>query len=39
MPDLIILVECNHFAEKRKDTFSKRNVVESFRLYLKESIL
>ena len=38
-----ILVECNHFAEKWKDVFGKRNVMESFRfhptlilLYLKE---
>ena len=38
-----ILVECNHVAEKRKDIFGKRNVMESFRfhstlilLYLKE---
>ena len=38
-----ILVECNRFAEKRKDIFGKRNVMESFRfhptlilLYLKE---
>ena len=36
-------MECNHFAEKTKDTFRKRNVIESFRfhptlilLYLKE---
>ena len=41
-----ILVECTHFAKKRKDVFGKRNVVESFRfhptlilLYLKESVL
>ena len=26
-----ILKECNHFAEKRKDIFRKRNVVESFK--------
>ena len=25
-----ILVECNHFAEKRKDVFGNRNVMESF---------
>ena len=38
-----ILVECNHFAEKRTDVFGKRNVMESFRfhptlilLYIKE---
>ena len=41
-----ILVECNQFAEKRKDIFGKRDVVELFRfnptlilLYLKESVL
>ena len=27
-----ILVECNHFAEERKDTFG-RDVVESFRFH------
>ena len=26
-----ILVECNHFAQERKDIFGKRDVVESFR--------
>ena len=26
-----ILVECNHFAQERKDIFGRRNVVESFR--------
>ena len=38
-----ILVECNHFARKRKDIFGRRDVVESFRchptlivLYLKQ---
>ena len=41
-----ILVECNHFAENRKDIFGKRNVVELFRFhptlilsYLKVSVL
>ena len=28
-----ILVACNHFAEKRKVIFGKRNVVESFRFH------
>ena len=28
-----ILVECNHFAQERKDIFGKRDVVESFRLH------
>ena len=28
-----ILVKCNHFVEKRKDIFGKRNVVESFRFH------
>ena len=39
----IVLVEWNHFAEKRKDIFGGRDVVESFRFqptlilfYLKE---
>ena len=27
------MVECNHFAEKRKDIFGKRNVMESFRFH------
>ena len=27
-------VECNHFAEKRKDIFGERNVMESFRFHL-----
>ena len=27
-----ILVECNHFAQERKDIFGRRDVVESFRL-------
>ena len=37
-----ILVECNHFAQERKDIFGRRDVVESFRfhpiivLFLKE---
>ena len=26
-----ILVECNHFAQERKDIFGTRDVVESFR--------
>ena len=26
-----ILVECNHFAQERKDIFGRRDVVESFR--------
>ena len=28
-----ILVECNHFAERRKDIFGKRNMVKSFRFH------
>ena len=28
-----ILVECNHFAQERKDIFVRRDVVESFRLH------
>ena len=28
-----ILVECNHFAQERKDIFGRRDVVESFRLH------
>ena len=28
-----ILVECNHFAQKRKYTVIRRNVVESFRFH------
>ena len=28
-----ILVECNHFAEERKDIFGRRDVVESFRFH------
>ena len=28
-----ILVECNHFAQERKDIFGRRDVVESFRFY------
>ena len=28
-----ILVECNHFAEKGKDMFGGRDMVESFRLH------
>ena len=28
-----ILLECNHFAEKRKDVFGKINVMESFRFH------
>ena len=28
-----ILVECNHFAQERKDIFGRRNVVESFRFH------
>ena len=28
-----ILLECNNFAEKRKDVFGKRNVMESFRFH------
>ena len=28
-----ILVECNHFAQVRKDIFGRRNVVESFRFH------
>ena len=40
-----ILVECNHFAQERKDRFGRRDVVESFRfqptlivLFLKQII-
>ena len=29
-----ILVECNHFARETKDTFGRRDVVESFRFHL-----
>ena len=29
-----ILVECNHFAQERKDIFGRRDVVESFRFHL-----
>ena len=29
-----ILVECNHFAQERKDIFGRRNVVELFRFHL-----
>ena len=29
-----IFVECNHFAEERKDIFGKGNVVEAFRFHL-----
>ena len=28
-----ILVECNHFAQERKDIFGRRDVVESFRFH------
>ena len=28
-----ILVECNHFAQERKDIFGRRDVVESFRCH------
>ena len=28
-----ILVESNHFAQKRKDIFGRRDVVESFRFH------
>ena len=28
-----ILVECNHFAQERKDIFGIRDVVESFRFH------
>ena len=28
-----ILVECNHFARKRKDIFGRRDMVESFRFH------
>ena len=28
-----ILVECNHFAQERKDIFGRRDVVESLRYY------
>ena len=28
-----ILVECNHFAQERKDIFGRRDVVESFRVH------
>ena len=29
-----ILVECNNFAQERKDIFGKSDVVESFRFHL-----
>ena len=28
-----ILVECNHFAQERKDIFGRRDVVESLRFH------
>ena len=28
-----ILVECNHFAQERKDIFGRRDVVESYRFH------
>ena len=28
---MLCLVECNHFAQERKDIFGRRDVVESFR--------
>ena len=28
-----ILVECNHFAQERKDIFGRRDVMESFRFH------
>ena len=28
-----ILVECNHFAQERKDIFGRRDVVQSFRFH------
>ena len=34
-----ILVECNHFAQERKDIFGRKNVVESFRFHPTQILL